>query len=726
MPGSTLKQIPMPIEAAQKALAILRVEDAALAASVEKILPAYAMKFSEMRVEALLDDARRGSDFLKDITTINNNPPGFDYTALKNKFIDERFYKMLADGQLEPACELISSAMKKQKKNFEEKFPEYLSFMKNEENSMSDRMVVFDIIKSAYKEAVDRRNFDIADIIYSKKIKPVTPYDLFETAAADGDMIRTDYLLGQYELSAHEKSALLHHALEKGQPEWFKKYQDWGNFDQKSFYSSLKKSLLRGHIDSFDCAMEAFKKRYGNYPQLSENFIYTDYAAHLLEKYPQALTSPATILHMKATLEIPAHILYLLAQSARIKEPDIDFEYRHLVDDYAQRILPVWQKIARCAPPQGLEEKDPALFYPLPFASVRKILNNEGYEAASGNLYAYNTTALFGTKQRIMEYFERWADMNNSQAMHDIIQHIKIPEGVTKKSLQNWADACIKQGPEMAKLVKFADKLPSPEKSNDGKTWSLSKTRAKVAEFAYANGKMNPALAALCLEHAVEEHNFEAARMLLKMAPAVKNIPDITIKGEKFGMPGAYFHKLSSDDIRGPFLGEIVDCCQSIGGHGNECAQHGVLSPDSGFYVVENAKGQIIGETWAWRGTKGEMCFDSLETLGGQVSGDAWEKILKECVKELTSRKGHDITGLTVGKGGATPQKVCDAFTAISRNGFLGHIQPAKPKNYTGYRDSSSQVLVQKFSEAIHMPDEEEQQEMNKRNAVFRRSAANR
>ena len=213
----------------------------------------------------------------------------------------------------------------------------------------------------------------------------------------------------------------------------------------------------------------------------------------------------------------------------------------------------------------------------------------------------------------------------------------------------------------------------------------MVKTREKVAQFAYEKAAENPALALLCLEHAVDEEDFDEALELSKKAPVVKNIPDIVIEGEKFDMPGAKFHRLAADDIRGLFLGEMTDCCQSISSVGHECAAHGFTSEDSGFYVVQNAKGRVVGQTWAWRGEKGELVFDSLETLGENVKPEQWYKLTRAFRKAL-GKKPNGVTALHVGEGGATPKSLTDAFNHASK--------PAIPLGYNGYRDSHDQVVV--------------------------------
>ncbi len=291
-------------------------------------------------------------------------------------------------------------------------------------------------------------------------------------------------------------------------------------------------------------------------------------------------------------------------------------------------------------------------------------------------------------KNGFLQYLEKHGQAGK-EPLHDLIQMIKLPQNRTSEmNLADWGDAVLKCGPSMARLVKFADKLPVPVsvKIDGGKTWSMQKTREAVAEFAYEKAAKNPALALLCLEHAVEERDFNRALELSKKAPKIKNVPDIVIDGAEFDMPGAVFHRLAPDDIRGLFLGELTDCCQSIGGVGQQCATHGFTSKDGGFYVVEKKDDhRIVGQSWGWRGTKKELVLDSDETLGKSMTAAQWLK-LTLAFKEALEKKPGDVTALHLGKGGGTPKSLLAAFKDA--------VNPAKLRNYTGYRDSKEQVVV--------------------------------
>lgn len=352
---------------------------------------------------------------------------------------------------------------------------------------------------------------------------------------------------------------------------------------------------------------------------------------------------------------------------------------------HARMRMERWQRCVRVDPSYELIDCDPSPFKPALHDSLMRALERERYTHALRTKMAYNAMALFQSEERVLQYLKAWG-AKGIQPLHDIIYMIDLPHDLTGVDLKAWGDATLKHGPKMARLVKFCDRIPAPLLSDDGKTWSYTKTRAEVARHAFARAAEHPALAALCFEQSVHERDFEAALDLAKKPRGRTNMPEITITGAAFDMQGAVFRKLANDDIRGLFLGEMTDCCQSIGGAGEKCARHGFTSENGGFYVVETAKGEIIGQSWAWRGKEGELCLDSLETLGERVSDAQWTEILQAAAAELTQRKDHDVSALHVGMGGKTPSSLAQTFKNAA----------ATPVDYKGYRDSSAQIRVWK------------------------------
>lgn len=364
-----------------------------------------------------------------------------------------------------------------------------------------------------------------------------------------------------------------------------------------------------------------------------------------------------------------------------------------------------WQRVTRQLPPHGLLRCDPTPFRPAVFNDLMQVMHAEGYGAA----YAYKAMALFQSGDRVLQYLKKWGKPNSSQPLHNVLQAVQLPEDLSGVNLNDWGDAILRHGPDMAKLVKFCKSIPSPARTDDGSSWSLVKTREIAAQFVYARGGEHRALAALCHKHNVSEQSFNTALDIVQQTPPMeKDLPEIDIDGKRFGLENARFRKLANDDIRSLFLGELTACCQSIGGHGSNCARHGYTSPNGGFYVVETQGGEIIGQTWAWRGQKGELVFDSLEMLSDRVSAEQWHALVGEVVKDVSAKKTqHNITALMVGSSGETPASFAQTFAKTRPAGPVmtyatyappkdapPAIEAAVPRDYSGYRDSNTQYVI--------------------------------
>jgi hypothetical protein len=358
-----------------------------------------------------------------------------------------------------------------------------------------------------------------------------------------------------------------------------------------------------------------------------------------------------------------------------------------------------WRKVAHQSPPPGLWGRDPEGINLSALSACADMVRKERYNARQANAYAYDAVRLFGDKQQVLRYLERWGHAGK-QPLHDVVQMIDCPqrqEPTDPAPLWDrkiWADAVMAQGPKMAKIVKFASRLTEegkpfvPVRATDGVV-SLHLTIKQAAQFAYKNSAAHPEFATLCFAHLLDETAFEAGLKIINKTPKdlAKNIPDIEIAGEEFGMSGARWRRLAVNDIKGLLLGQYTDCCQSIGGVGAACAKHGYKSPDSGFYVLEKDKGGIVGQAWAWRSTTGDLVLDSLETLGTHVSTSSWKQLVTAFAAKLAENPGN-VTSLRIGTGGGTPKNM----------GLDTATEPATPKDYSGYRDSKSQFHVASFA----------------------------
>ncbi len=349
-----------------------------------------------------------------------------------------------------------------------------------------------------------------------------------------------------------------------------------------------------------------------------------------------------------------------------------------------------WNKRhGRC--PAGLHDLSPLLFRARAFDDVLAMLKEEHYVGAAAHNYAYNTAGLFGTTDRVLAYLERWGESTH-HPLHDAIQNIELPqEG--RANLAAWADACLRHGSKMTRLVKFAGLLPEPEKDPKGQ-WSYTLTRAQIARNAYEYGEEYPDLAARCFAFDWDNDQFEdAVRAIIEYgkkygaADAPKpggRIPDVAIDGALFDKPAHRFYKLPDGDARGLLLGEFTNCCQHLAGVGADCAAHGFLSEQSGFYVVADKKtDEIIAQGWAWRGTKNELALDSLESLPGHMAAPQWRSLCDEFARQARADKTAAVTAVHIGTGGATPDRLGYKTAAT-----------ATPRDYNGYRDSQAQYVV--------------------------------
>lgn len=173
----------------------------------------------------------------------------------------------------------------------------------------------------------------------------------------------------------------------------------------------------------------------------------------------------------------------------------------------------------------------------------------------------------------------------------------------------------------------------------------LPSGKKEFEEFAaaqlYVNVKLKD-VAAIAAECDRSQSQFEDYQMFFKNNPPKKSemLPYVEV------VDGNYkFYKMDHDDIRGPFLGCYTDCCQHFHNAGRSCAKAGWRNPSSGFYVIEK-DGEIIVQSWAWRGKNGELCFDSIEAKG-KINISRVAKMYVEAGNKLLGKLG--ITKITVG-----------------------------------------------------------------------------
>jgi hypothetical protein len=146
------------------------------------------------------------------------------------------------------------------------------------------------------------------------------------------------------------------------------------------------------------------------------------------------------------------------------------------------------------------------------------------------------------------------------------------------------------------------------------------------------------------------------------------------------GMKGFF---LTRDDPRGLQLGTLSDCCQHLAGAGATCAVAGQSHPASGFFVVTDAAGAVVAQSWVY-GTDSAFTFDNVE---GRISNASAErsgavlKLYQDAAVDMAQHFGR----VTVG----AHNRIAD-FNALPSTtpSLLSDI------GYKGYSDATNQRLL--------------------------------
>ena len=115
-----------------------------------------------------------------------------------------------------------------------------------------------------------------------------------------------------------------------------------------------------------------------------------------------------------------------------------------------------------------------------------------------------------------------------------------------------------------------------------------------------------------------------------------KNVPMPSFASYDKTINGVRMRFLPREDARGMFLGIYSSCCQHPKGWAGSCAIDGHLNPRAAFCVWE-MKNEMIMQSYVWSDEDGNICFDSLETIGNQA-------FYKENVKNAISALLLDFT----------------------------------------------------------------------------------
>ncbi|CAM2939243.1 Ankyrin repeat protein [Legionella steigerwaltii] len=229
---------------------------------------------------------------------------------------------------------------------------------------------------------------------------------------------------------------------------------------------------------------------------------------------------------------------------------------------------------------------------------------------------------------------------------------------------------------------------------------------AKLIETAlnlkYKNAAQDKDAARLFHQYGISQYIFDDYLSLKSKAKSSdEHIPPIFVDGKDFDCPGYYMIKLKEDDPKGPVLGYITGCCQSLGSNGDACARHGVTSEQGGFYVLCKGKPphdgdsravspkDIIAQSWAWGGEGNVLVFDSVESQNNIRSVRKNQIIISKMYAALALRlieKGKSAVNVGVGGFAATPSVVGYSINEQEES--------VLPVDHRGYQDSAVQRIL--------------------------------
>lgn len=182
--------------------------------------------------------------------------------------------------------------------------------------------------------------------------------------------------------------------------------------------------------------------------------------------------------------------------------------------------------------------------------------------------------------------------------------------------------------------------------TEEEKRLSISDLAAKLAAKKYESSS-HTGFAEMAAMAGVGIHQYK--EMETRWLNGINNVPSESIPYVSINHEGYRIHRLLRGDPRGLFLGVLTNCCQHPDGAGASCAWHGVEDPDGAFFVIEDSKGKIVAQSWAWR-NESWVCFDNIEALGGLESRrDTIVALYQKAADALIGQLG--IKAVSVGVG---------------------------------------------------------------------------
>jgi len=217
------------------------------------------------------------------------------------------------------------------------------------------------------------------------------------------------------------------------------------------------------------------------------------------------------------------------------------------------------------------------------------------------------------------------------------------------------------------------------EALNNGKAPSdINEATRLLARCSYARGNEDAPFASLCLQYRVPEERFNLCLDYMRDGWPKKtsdHLPDIQVQSDRFIMS-----KVPVDDKRALIMGDITDCCQSIGGHSEQCVKDLTSLSDNGLYVIQRGN-KIIGQAYAWLSDTGNLCLDSIECLPHEIDDNSLRALLQSFAVTVLNQDAS-IKRVNVGTGGKTPKNLYPEETVVPESMRQGHFYGDANKQY--------------------------------------------
>lgn len=264
------------------------------------------------------------------------------------------------------------------------------------------------------------------------------------------------------------------------------------------------------------------------------------------------------------------------------------------------------------------------------YLRLRRFCREDSPEVRGLTQALFNLVRLLGDEASIRRFVKDSGLKWSAKGLHDAGQFTLPTTGWTPA---RWAPLCLK----FPRAVRYASSFAKLE-ALGLMPGSLAQLRLQSVQLGY--GKVPAefrALADLMAHHEIPGDEFQ---MYLKFWKTVKvkpkdHMPALHVEGVELGLPPQWkMIKLDPDSYLGPFLGSLSACCQHLAGAGSSCAEHGVISPFSAFYVIFMGN-TVIAQSWAWRTVTGAVVFDSIESLYRKDHLETVAKFYREAANRM-------------------------------------------------------------------------------------------